>query len=71
MMNEMNYRYNNPNVNVTVDQKLAVAFASKERTKEQIERFGLWASMSKEAKAMGPILQNVAVLENERVKQVI
>lgn len=68
MMNEMNYRYNNPTANVNVDQKLAVAFASKERTSEQIERFGLWASMSKEVKMIEPILQNVEVLQTGKVK---
>ena len=70
MMNEMNYRYNNKEMVIPVDTKIAVAFASKERTPEQIERFCMWASMSKEAKALEPILQNVAVLMPEKAKQV-
>lgn len=66
MMNEMNYRYNNPNQNIPVDKSLAEAFVSKPRTKEQVERFGMWVSMSKEAKVIGPILQAVQVMEQTK-----
>lgn len=69
MMNEMNYRYNNPNQGVAVDKSLAQAFVSKTRTPEQIERFGMWASMSKEAKELGSILQAVQVMGMEQTKQ--
>ena len=41
MMNEMNYRYNNPGQGVSVDKSLVEAFVSKERTPEQVEKFGL------------------------------
>lgn len=64
-MNEMNYRYNNPSVPIKVDTKLAECFAKKERTKEQVERFTLYASMSKEYPEMQQILQNVVVRQME------
>lgn len=66
-MNEMNYRYNNPTVPMKVDTKLAECFVKKERTKEQIERFTLYASMSKEYPLMQQILQNVVVRQMEDV----
>lgn len=69
MMNEMNYRYNNKNTFIPVDLKLAEAFVSKERTPEQIERFSMWADMSKEANVIKPVLGNVVVLQTEKVKQ--
>ena len=69
MMNEMNYRYNNPNQGIAVDKALAQAFVSKPRTPEQIERFGMWASMSKEVKELTPILQAVQVMAMEQSKQ--
>lgn len=71
MMNEMNYRYNNPTQEIAVDKSLAQAFVSKPRTSEQIERFGIWASMSKEKKEMEPILQNVQTVSLEQEKQAI
>ena len=71
MMNEMNYRYNNPNQNIPVDKSLAEAFISKPRTNEQIERFSMWASMSKEAREIEPILANVQSIEMEQSKQVV
>jgi len=69
MMNEMNYRYNNPGQGVSVDKSLVEAFVSKERTPEQVEKFGLWASMSKEANVIMPILQSVQVMAMEESKQ--
>lgn len=69
MMSEMNYRYNNPKQGVMVDSKIAAAFVSKERTKEQVEAFKIWASMSKEEKTLDQILQNVQVMGLEQVKQ--
>lgn len=69
MMNEMNYRYNNPNQGVAVDKSLAQAFVSKPRTPEQVERFGMWASMSKEAREIGQILQTVQIISMEQTKQ--
>lgn len=71
MMNEMNYRYNNSSQNISVDTSLAKAFVSKPRTQQQIESFGLWASMSKEAKEIGPIFNTVRVMELESIKQVV
>ena len=69
MMNEMNYRYNNPTQNIPVDKSLAEAFVSKPRTPEQIERFGIWVSMSKEVNVLVPILQTVQTMQFEAVKQ--
>lgn len=69
MMNEMNYRYNNPGQGISVDKSLAQAFVSKERTSTQMEQFGMWASMSKEVKEIGPILQAVQIVELEQTKQ--
>ena len=57
-MNEMNYRYNYPDTSLSVDAKIAECFVNKERTKEQIERFMLFASMSKEKDKINQILQN-------------
>lgn len=64
-MNEMNYRYNNPTIPIQVDTKLAECFVKKERTPEQVERFTLYASMSKEYPMMQQILQNVVVRQME------
>lgn len=68
MMEVMNYDYNNPG-KVSAHVLLAQAFISKERTPEQIERFKMWASMSKRAKEIEPILQMVQVKLVEQVKQ--
>lgn len=69
MIKEMNYRYNNPSQGIAVDSKIAVAFASKERTATQLETFRMWASMSKDAKEIEPILQAVQVIGLEQQKQ--
>lgn len=69
MIKEMNYRYNNPNQGIAVDSKIAMAFVSKERTPAQIETFKMWASMSKDAKAIEPILQAVQIMGLEQQKQ--
>lgn len=47
-IDEMNYRYNNPTISLTPDEKVVRAFLSREREKHVIEQFALWASMSKE-----------------------
>ena len=70
MMNEMNYRYNNPKQAIAVDKSLAQAFISKPRTIQQIEQFGMWASMSKEARDLEPILQTVQIVNLEQEKKV-
>ena len=69
MMNEMNYRLNNPTSSISVDKSLAQVFVSKPRTLEQIQSFSNWASMSKDAMEISQILQNVQVLQTEKVKQ--
>lgn len=48
LIDEMNYRYNNPEMALSPDEKIVTAFLSKERDKEVMEQFTLWASMSKE-----------------------
>ena len=47
IIDRMNYRFDNP-VDVPVDSKIAERFSSRERTKEQIEMFNEWISLSKE-----------------------
>lgn len=70
-MNEMNYRYNNPNANISVDEKITAAFLSKPRTSRQIEDFGLWASMSSEAKKLAALLLQMSqTKEPESVRRV-
>ena len=70
MMNEMNYRYNNPGQAISVDKNLAQAFISKERTPEAVAQFKNWASMSKEAKEIEPLLQMVQVVSLEQINQI-
>lgn len=47
---EINYRYNNPTVALTPDEKIVKIFLEKERERHVIEQFALYASMSKENK---------------------
>lgn len=69
MMNKMNYQYNNPNINLHVDLEIAKAFAASPRTSVQVENFGIWASMSKDAKEIENILQNVQIVDLIQEKQ--
>lgn len=48
IMDAMNYRYNNPEISLSLDENIVTAFLSREREKNVIEQFTLWASMSKE-----------------------
>lgn len=64
-MNEMNYRFNNPGVSIDVDTKIAECFIKKPRTEEEIERFKLYASMSKEYSKIEKILENIIVKKFE------
>lgn len=68
-MNNMNYQYNNPSVNRHVDLEIAKAFASKPRTSRQVENFGIWAMMSRDAKEIENILQTVQVVDLIQEKQ--
>lgn len=45
----MNYRYENPDIEVEVDTKIAEKFTARERENENVENFALWGSMSSEA----------------------
>ena len=71
----MNYNYNsrlnNPDGKLfPVDSVITQSFANMPRTKEQIEQFGLWLSMSPENKdkSLNQMLENVEVLENTHAK---
>ena len=48
IIDTMNYRYNNPTITLTIDEQIVALFLQREREKNVIEQFGLWASMSKE-----------------------
>lgn len=48
LIEEMNYRYNNPTIALAPDEKVVTAFLSRERERHVIEQFSLWASMSRE-----------------------
>ena len=49
IMETMNYRMDNPEIEVEVDTKIAENFVGREREAEKIEQFELWGSTSKEA----------------------
>lgn len=44
----MNYRFNNPTVSLSVDEKIVRKFLEQHRERHVTEQFALWASMSKE-----------------------
>ena len=70
IIESMNYRYNNPTVNLSVDRKVVDKFLEQYRERNVIEMFTLWASMSKENinnSLVDLINNNVKV--NESVKQ--
>ena len=48
VVDEMNYRYNNPTIALTVDEQIVALFLQQERERNVIEQFALWTSMSKE-----------------------
>ena len=64
-IDSMNYRYNNPTINLTPDKEIVNAFLTQEREKYVIETFALMASMSKEN---GKELENI-VLNNAKIKE--
>ena len=52
----MNYRFENPEAEVAVDTKITDKYTSGNR--ENVEFFELWASMSKEAEKILPVINN-------------
>ena len=74
-MSEMNFNYNTSQKQgvegktvplLPVDRRITEAFLSKARTPKQIEAFHIWASMSREAPVILPMLQAVQVLQVEQ-----
>lgn len=62
----LNYRYNNPNVNLEVDSRLAKSFFSTTRTEEEINDFMLWGSCSKEADKIQNIFDERKIKEDSK-----
>ena len=48
LIDDMNYRYNNPTTNIKVDEEIVRKFLERYRERFVIEQMELWASMSKE-----------------------
>ncbi len=48
LIDEINYRYENPTVQLSIDEKIVIKFLEKYRERHVIEQFALWASMSNE-----------------------
>ena len=70
LIDEMNYRYENPTVVLSIDEKIVQKFLERHRERFVIEQFTLWASMSKEN--VDHKLENMiqeAQLVNEETKQ--
>lgn len=55
-MELMNYRYDNPEVEVEVDTKITEKFVQGEREQINIDSFESWGSMSKEAANIAPMI---------------
>ena len=56
VVREMDYRHENENSNLGIDKKITDAFIKGSRTKETVEQFELWASMSKERENIIPMI---------------
>lgn len=52
----MNYRFENPEVDIEVDTKIAEKFVERERQNISIENFDLWGSMSKESSKISTMI---------------
>lgn len=67
----MNYRYNNPTIDLTPDEEVVRLFLQNHRERNVIEQFTLWASMSKENtdnKLVNMINENVKIEEKQNSK---
>lgn len=56
VIREMDYRHENINSNLNIDTKLTEIFIKNNRSREAIEQFELWASMSKEREKIMPMI---------------
>ena len=54
----MDYRLENPDVDVKVDTYITEKLISRERSNEVVENYELWGSMSKEKKVIGKLIGN-------------
>ena len=61
----MDYRFENPGQRINVDVKIAESLMSQERTKEEIENFENWASVSRERENIDLVLNNYKQQVNE------
>lgn len=71
IIDSMNYRYNNPTINLSVDRKVVEKFLEQHRERNVIEAFTLWASMSKENinnSLVDLINSNVKINDEEKQK---
>ncbi len=71
IIESMNYRYNNPTVNLPVDRKIVEKFLEQHHNKNIVDSFVLWTSMSKENinnNLVDLINSNVKVNEEEKQK---
>lgn len=55
-MELMNYRYDNPEIEVEVDKKITEQFVQGEREQISIDNFELWGSISREAANIEPMI---------------
>ena len=56
VIREMDYRRENINSNLNIDKKITEIFIRSSRSKEAVEQFELWASMSKERENIMPMI---------------
>lgn len=61
----MDYRFENPGQRINVDVKIAESLMSQERTKEEIEDFENWASISSERENINLVLNAYKQQVNE------
>lgn len=65
IMETMNYRMDNPEIEVEVDTKITENFVGREREDEKIEQFELWGSTSKEAKKIKTMINSYKNMKSE------
>jgi hypothetical protein len=66
-MELMDYRYENPEVDVSVDSKITEKFISRDRNLNSIENFELWASLSKEKNNLEKMINAYKTVKEENV----
>ena len=65
IMETMNYRMDNPEIEVEVDTKITENFVGREREEEKIEQFELWGSTSKEEKKIKTMINSYKNMKSE------